>query len=418
MQAITRGAVAVCAIFMTSCAFSPPSFRVVPSGEYATPGRELKAFEILAPGVRRIEKEKQLVYVVDIPLKASPWRCSTIEAKGGGINARILWAGVNTAVLRVMTADRSKLADPRKVWDEWKKSDDGKLVSECLTAEDLKSIPERLVAARPVDGEESLEAVFGLSDKVPVVLLKPGMTVCASDAFMRNITASAFIPTGQLCARVANSPPGGYVLDPMRYLLKNVTAGTTDSGSSKVHKIASWAEVPRETKARQYLVKYSRSLPTKPSEDIKPQDVFLLISLGSDIEPDVRRAAMECIADTDTDKLVDFCQVPVKEIAAKCDENNADSPLLKLTVKPQCYRFGERGVMNVSMPVLVNGGQNDVDVGTLIGDAAARLGRAGATPPATMMRWHGGSLHTVEFELKDDLQALNLPLLPGDQLSW
>ncbi len=408
MQAITRGAVAVCAIFMTGCAFSPPTFRVVPSGEYATPGRELKAFEILAPGVRRIEKEKQLVYLVDIPLEASPWRCPTIEAKGGGMNARILWAGVNTAVLRVMTADRSKLADPRKVWDDWKKSDDGKLVSECLTAKDLKSIPDRLVAARPVDGEESLEAVFGLSDKVPVVLLKQGMTVCASDAFMRNPSASTFVASGQVCARVASSPAGGYVLDPMRYVLNNITNASTDSGSSKLHNIASWVEVPKEKDALQYLVRYPYLLPTTPSENIKPKNVSLLISLGAEIEPEVLQAAVKCLADNA--KVDKFCN-------GTSDINTCINPY-KLNVKPQCYRFGERGVMSVSMPVVINGAPTDEDVVTLIGGAAARLGRADATPPATMMRWHDGRLHAVEFELNDVLQALNLPLQPGDQLSW
>ncbi len=73
------------------------------------------------------------------------------------------------------------------------------------------------------------------------------------------------------------------------------------------------------------------------------------------------------------------------------DINTCINPY-KLNVKPQCYRFGERGVMSVSMPVVINGAPTDEDVVTLIGGAAARLGRADATPPATMMRWHDGRL--------------------------
>ncbi|MGB4925550.1 MAG: hypothetical protein WBP25_03520 [Giesbergeria sp.] len=411
MQTMFKSAITIYAVVLAGCAFSPPSFRVVSAGESATAGQELKRFEILAPGVQRIALEGGgYRYLVDIPLATRPTGCRETSGKHG-IEGRILPTG-GSAVLRFTIPRFATESELRKAWDDWKKSAAGAPVAECLSKADLDSMPDRLASARPLNGEQSLEAGYGLSKNTPVVLLKPGMTVCASDGFMRNATASVFVSSGQSCTRVARSPAGGSVLDPMRYSLHTMTTAPTDSSSSTVGNIASWGEVPKEVAALQYLVRYPRTLP-KPSDSIKPKDLSLLISLGNDMASEVREAAVKCIADADTDKLMDFCQIPVEQIAGKCD-----APLLELKVKPQCYRFGERGVMSVWIPVVVNGTPTDVSVGALMGDAAARLGRAAMTPPASMMRWHGGRLHAVEIELEDMRQAFDLPLLPGDQISW
>lgn len=410
MQAIPRAVLTACAITMAGCAFSPPSFRVVPARAEGPPLGQLKAFEVLAPGVQRVKtRAGQDAYVMDIPLTQSPWRCLGSGAEFGKISANIRMGGTD-GVLRVTTSRHATSAELRQGWSEWTMSPAGKAVAECLSAADLESMPDRLEAARPVDGEGSLEAVFGLSDKTPVVLLRPGMNVCATDAFMRNPTVSTFVPSGPLCARVARSPAGGYVLDPVRHSLRNITDRPTDQAVSTVTKIASWSEVPKETAAVQYLVRYPTRLPV-PSENTRPHEVSLLISLANGIKPEVRQAALQCIADPT--RLLNFCQVAKEEIPDRCG-----NPLLKLEVKPQCYRFGERGVMNISMPVVINGSSTDVDVGALAGDAAARLGRASAAAPTVMMRWHGGKLHPVKFESEDKRSLFDLPLLPGDQLSW
>lgn len=409
MQANTKGALAACAIIAAGCASSPTTFRVVPLIT-ESPGTQLKAYEILAPGVRRIQKGNAYRYVIDVVLAMPPGRCPANEAGDEKFSARFLRAGIDTALLRVTISTRQTAAELRTAWDHWRMSDAGAQMAACLSEEDLKAIPDRVETARPVNGEESLEAVFGLGPLSPVVSLKPGMSVCASDAFMRNVSVDAYVPSGLLCTRVARSPLGGAVLDPIRYSLINITNNSTDGATSAVAKIASWAEVPREANALQYLVRYPSGLP-KPAENIKPHEVSLLVSLQDKMEPDVRRAAIQCIADAT--KVKDFCQVAVKELPDKCG-----NPQVQLNVKPRCYRFGERGVMSVSMPVMINGAQADVDVGTLVGDAAARLGRASVEPPVIMMRWHQGHLHALEFKLKDKAQAFDLPLLPGDQLSW
>lgn len=412
MQTVFKSALILCAVVSAGCVFSPHNFRVVSAGESSEAEPELKRFEILAPGVQRINLEdKTFRYLVDIPLTTRPTGCRETSSGKLGIEGRILWTSSST-ILRFTTPRFATEAELRKAWDDWKQSALGAPVAECLSEEDRKSMPDRLASARPVNGEQSLEAGFGLSKNTPVVLLRPGMTVCASDAFMRNAAASVFVSLGQSCARVARSPAGGSVLDPMRYSLHAMTTTPTGSSSGPVGNIASWGEVPKESAAVQYLVRYPRTLP-KPSDSFSPKDLSLLISLGNDIAPEVREAAVKCIADTDTEKLLDFCQVPVEKIADKCED-----PLLKLKVKPQCYRFGERGVMSVGIPVVVNGTPTDVSVGALIGDAAARLGRAAVTPPARMMRWHDGRLRAVEIHFEDTWQAFDLPLLPGDQISW
>ena len=309
-------------------------------------------------------------------------------------------------MVRVSIPTRPSSTALRTAWDDWKKVAGSDAITSCLSRTDTESLPGRLEAARPVDGEESLEAAFG---RAGVVLLKPGMSVCASDAYMRTPTASVQVLSGSLCARVARSPVGGSVLDPMRYTLGNVTSGDIDRPKSHVTKFASWAEIPRESNPLQYVVRYPSNL-TKPSENIPAVSVSLLVSLGAGIDPAHRLSAMQCIAKKDTLKY--FCP----ESATEPPEDDCKTLHKALNPKPQCYRFGERGVMNVTIPVVVNGAQSDVEVGSLVGDAATRLGRAATTPPATMMRWHDGRLYPVEFELKD--RAFDLPMLSGDQLSW
>jgi len=369
--------------------------------EKTTGDQPLKNFLVLAPGVRA---KGAGLYSMDIPIASPPWRCPSSEAGDADFRARVVTAGFNTAVLRVTSVLFDKEAQLRQAWENWTKSPQATPVIQCLSAQDIAAIPSRLAAARPVDGEQSLESALGLS-ATRLVILEPGMTVCASDGFMRDATADGHIPTGPFCARVADSPFGGQVLDPIRHSMDGITGGSDSGAGAPIRSIASWAEVPRDTNPREYVVRYPTKLP--PAGRPLPKDVSLLVSLDARLPFKVRQAAMSCIADEG--RVVDFCESPISQIPKKC----GNPTLAQMTVQPMCYRFGERGVMNLSIPVIINGTQADVGVGALVRDAAAQLGRPPTTTPG-MTRWYGAKQHPVEFETK----AFDLPLLPGDTLSW
>lgn len=401
MRSNLSAAVRACALALGGCALAPPDFRVVPA-EQATDNRPLKNFVVLAPGVRAAGGD---LYSIDIALASSPWRCPSIDAGGADFRARVLTAGIDAAVLRVTTMRHETEAQLRQAWETWRENPKAAPITRCLAAQDLNAIPNRLAAARPVDGEQSLESALGISASSRLVTLAPGMTVCATDGFKRNSTADAYIPTGPFCARVAGSPIGGMALDPIRYTLGTISGVPSGGSAGAIRSIASWAEVPRDAHPREYVVRYPTALP--PAGDARPRQVSLLVSLGTGLRFDVRQAAMRCIASAE--RVSDFCESPLADIPGKCE----NAILAEMTVKPQCYRFGERGVMNVSIPVLINEVMVDVEAGSLVRDAAARLGRSTTGSP-NMTRWYGAGQHPVQFEV----ETFDVPLLPGDTLSW
>jgi hypothetical protein len=382
------------------CASAPSSFRIVPA-EKADAKRPLTNFLVLAPGVRA--KDAGL-YAMDIPITSSPWHCPSSEAGNAYFRARVLAAGFNAAVLRVTSVRHEQEAQLRAAWANWSKSPQAEPIIQCLSAQDLAAIPDRLAAARPVNGEQSLESALGLSG-TRLISLAPGMTVCASDGFMRELTADGYSPTGPFCARVTDSPSAGQALDPIRHSIARISAGPDSGASFPIRSIASWAEVPLDAAPREYVVRYPTALP--PAGHPPPEDVSLLVSLEARLPFEVRQAAMSCIANEG--RFTDFCESPIDQIPALC----GNPVLAQMKVPPMCYRFGERGVMNISIPVIINGAPADVEAGALVRDAATRLGRPTTTPP-DMKRWYGTKQHTVEFEA----EAFDLPLLPGDKLSW
>lgn len=395
-------AVAVCALVLGGCA----QFRIVPT-ERAADKDPLKNFLVLAPGVRAKGAD---LFTMDIPLASSSPECRwTAAGDPKKFRAQVFPGGIgaDAAVLRITSVRHDTEEQLRKAWHEWEQLPDAKPILKCLTQQNQNAIPDRLAAARPVDGAQSLESAFGLSPGSPLVVLSPGMTVCASDGFKRNSTADDYIPTGPFCARVVRIPPDGMVLDPIRRSIDSISSLPASEASGPIRSIASWAEVPRDAKPREYVVRYPTALPS--TGETRPRQVSLLVSLEAGLDFNVRQAAMRCIANAK--QVIEFCESPIEKIPEKCGKDN--NALVAMKVKPQCYRFGERGVMNVSIPVLINGTQADVEAGALVRDAATRLGRP-PTIPLNMARWYGTGQHAVQFEF----EVLDVPLLPGDTLSW
>ncbi|MGC4243664.1 MAG: hypothetical protein QM686_15580 [Herbaspirillum sp.] len=416
MQALFRLATALCVLLITGCAFSPQTFRLVDAAPQKEAGHELASIEILPPGVQRSVKGEATRYLIDIALDMRKARCDVRAGVDQEIDARILWTSGH-AILRISAARFSSEEDARTKWQAWSGSPSGEALVKCLPEDEVATLEDRLVASRPLNGEEAIEAAFSLSkgrSDLPegnrIVMLKSGMTLCATDAFLRNSTASSFVSTGESCARVATDPAGGAVLDPMRYWLPNITAASIGDSEGPIRRIPSWAEVPKEPGHRQFLLKYPKALPPK-SSNVEPERLSLLVSWVVPVESKIRETVLKCLSTIGITETREFCEKPIDRVEQLCGIAE------KKFEKPYCYTFGERGMIRTLIPVLLNNSGVDMDMGASLGDAAARLGNTG-TLPSSIRRWHAGRLYAVDIQIDKKKQALNLPLMPGDQLSW
>ncbi|WKV98440.1 hypothetical protein PYV50_09550 [Pseudomonas sp. H22_DOA] len=383
---------------------------------------------------------------IDLPLQKStclyfsrlPWA----QPHQGGLQGEIV-PTLSGTVLR-MKSKGSFLEEVslRKAWKEWWSEARDKWPGNCLGI-DPGLAEQMLVDRRPLRFEEILQVYYGFDEITRSVILWPGTNVCATDVPYRAIGANArFSSAGESCATAISDGKGGTVFSPAAIPLRNISS--LDTSARVVHSIASWAEMPHQgLVGHQFLLRYPKDLPTTPNAMPLPTDpngtnaghVPLLIAIDARIEGSINRA-LRCVQ-ADDNEIGDLCGKKGFE-ATSCggtflpsDPHGdlKDSP-------PKCFRFGERGVITPRITVSINGALLEFPLGTNIRTALERLAppfprevlsiyplSVGQVPDQAVMfsirltRLFEGK--QVRVDLSDaGASALDLVLLPGDQLSW
>lgn len=357
-------------------------------------------------------------------------------------------------------------------WSDAKKDWPGK----CLDI-DPEVTEQMLVERRPLRFTEMMKLYYGFDESTRSVILRPGTTVCATDVSYRSNAADRFSSIGESCATAISDGQGGAVFAPATITLGYISTIDTNKSTSPdeckdkckceckgdsncerkceskcdreskgvVRSIASWAELPSlGLVGHQFLLRHPKSLPMSPKAMPLPTDavdtnagsVPLLIAVDARVEGSISRA-LQCVKDVDDDEILDVCGEGGFE-AVSCGEKLPESgPLSELKHrKPQCFRFGERGIIAPKIAVTVNGTPIEVPLGTTLGAALERM-----TPPfpqgfQLVGRPSAAHIHAHDVVSGIRLQrmfegrptavdltdagasALGLVLLPGDQLSW
>lgn len=223
------------------------------------------------------------------------------------------------------------------------------------------------------------------------------------------------------------------MFDPARSILGQFTNHVLSP--SEIHPVGSWAEIPHFAIPRQYIVRYPQLLPTKPGDDTDVK--YPLILAVDSTTPGAVDKALECRMETDA-KIAIFC----RGSDADFDNLACSPPGTKPEKRPLCFRFGERGVITNRFTVFANGLPVEMAVGATIADfldrmtpdlnatwdvigaaaAAKNEGQARQRLAQSLAALHlqrrvGSQLVDVDLRAAG-VDATDLPLLPGDHLSW
>ena len=412
------------AFLLVGCVMTPKTFRV------ASAGSNIEALSpesfIASPG------RVSVIYWLDNGGRGCPKdiKIGQLSVKRAAIRRR----GVTRSAAMVFTLPDTYVSDDNSLTKAlaafW---DNGSSFRKCYGL-DGDVHRERLFRwvrlHRPLSPVALLDEAFGIPANdlhdLRTVQLRAGMRLCASDVVNDSRSRGAWVAMGESCTRVVNGLKGGVGLD--------ATTARFASLNSPVpayrvfYKVASWGEVasPNSDPLLLFVV-YPRSLPTKwtvtPPAPIR-QPILVGVKLAFD---------------TNIGAIADLLRPP-----PGVPSDSADRRLDTLCQMPDaiCYQFGERGMINVSIPVVLNGSPLDLPVGATLADVAAMM-RPDISSPNTltarklatddkdanrqeltrsikrlrMYRSLDGALRRVDLS-KAGAMVGSLPLLPGDRLAW
>ncbi|AJP57563.1 hypothetical protein UC34_12220 [Pandoraea vervacti] len=296
-----------------------------------------------------------------------------------------------------------------------------------MPAAERASLIRTVLQQRPLTPTAQLDEVFYIPSRdttnLRTVLLRPGMQVCANDAVAGDNTTGDWKTKGAVCTWVADDSHGGVTLDATASHFGPLHNTAFEYGN--IYRISAWAEF--SVPARDSLVLlavYPRDLPMyAQSEEPDPTTIPLLVGLKIPPAPEIWsafRPPPEPPPDT-----------PEVRLSTLCSRHDV-----------VCYRFGERGVFSTSFTVFLNGAPNVVAVGTTLADALAMLAPDLTTRPFAsassivqsedpaarerlsralgrlkMSRVFDAGLTPVDVS-NAGINALAIPLLPGDRLQW
>ncbi len=416
----------VAAAGLGGCAIAPQSFRAVAypdSGAWLLPPSAGYETEVDWAG-----RTPASWSYIDVPVEPSTCPYASYPKKWHG-KVGLQGEFVPTPagqVLRMkstgMFVDEKSL---RTAWASWWDDAQKEWPGKCLAA-DSKVVEEMLVERRPLPFGEMLKLHYGFDNVTSTVVIRPGTSVCAADVSYRGASAPRFSASGESCATAVSDGHGGANFGPAASVLYKFSL--LDVSDRKVHAIASWAEIP-ELKGHLFLLRYPKgSMPVSPAgvDGAKDTAFPLLIAVDTAADRDVVGRALECVQGNDL-RVGDFCGKEGFGASSCGTVLPAGSKLAES--RPICFRFGERGVLTPHITVLLNGTPVAVPLGTTLGGALERL-----TPPHRNNDQHSswkvaalaGARVTRVFEgrpVRVDVSgagasALQLLLLPGDQLSW
>lgn len=411
---------------LAGCAIAPPSFRAVAhpnSGSWLQPPGAGSEAEVDWAG-----REHARRFYIDVPVPHSTCAYASYpKERPGKVGLQGEFVPTPAGVVLRMRSE-GMFVDERSLrtawanwWDDARKEWPGK----CLAA-DPKVIEEMLVERRPLPFGEMLKLHYGFDNVTRTVVIRPGTSVCAADVSYRGPSAPRFAASGESCATAVSDGHGGANFGPAASVLYKFSL--LDVSDRKVHAIASWAEIP-ELKGHLFLLRYPKgSMPVSPAgvDGAKDTAFPLLIAVDTAADRDVVGRALQCVQGNDL-RVGDFCGKEGFGASSCGTVLPAGSKLADS--RPICFRFGERGVLTPHITVLLNGAPVAVPLGTTLGGALERL-----TPPHRDNDQHSsrkaaalsGARVTRVFEgrpVRVDVSgagasALQLLLLPGDQLSW
>lgn len=450
-------ALMMCLIGLTGCVSSPSTYRV--AAQLADDGKP--AHWLLPPSAdtwssfRWMDSAPSSGFYIDLPLRHSGCayyaKFPEDAPKAGALQAELVPVP-NGAVLR-MRSTGTLLDDTslRAAWSAWWAAAKDAWPGNCIGI-DQAVMEEILVERRPLRFTELLGVHYGFDESTRSVILWPGTTVCVSDVAYRDQGAiTRFSAAGESCTTAMSDGERGVVLWPLVIPLQ----GIAESNKSKwkdpitgkpivVLPIASWVELPYKV-GHQFILRYPKFLPTTPSAMPVPTPptppthkdagkVPLLILIDARVAGSVARA-MKCVAAPDNE-ILEFCGEQGFEADSCGGRIEASDPLADLKKRPpMCFRFGERGLITPMVSVTVRGASLEVPLGTTLGgileryappphsqvvrvhDSAAQATAEAAVAGVRLMRMFEGKLVAVDLH-GANASALDLVLLPGDQLSW
>lgn len=424
-------------MLLTGCAITPIDYRVVSAPS--------EGIWLLAPSLRAEPQtgsgQPKLSYQYSLDIHGIVTsRCASLAfpltwEKDTDLRAVVLAFPTGT-VLRVTGTNAFENRDVlSKAWDTWWTAATGSDLLKCTSWDEKTKtqIADALQEHRPLTPGEVIGRYFGLTPESRSIVLRPGTTVCAANGVQRSTGATRFGAAGETCTNVVDDPRGGAMFDPARNILGQFTNHAL--APSAIYPIASWAEIPHFEISRHYIVRYPKQMPTAPGND---SDVkYPLIFAVDATTPRAVDMALQCGKKEDDD-IATFCRGSNEDFDALACAPEKNKP----EKRPLCFRFGERGVITNRFTVFANGQPVEMAAGATIADFLDRMTPdlnvtwdvIGATAAAKnegqarqrlaqslaalrLQRRAGGQL--VEVDLRaGGVGATNLPLLPGDHLSW
>jgi|JI10StandDraft_1071094.scaffolds.fasta_scaffold07883_7 hypothetical protein len=446
-----------CLVGLAGCATSPSTYRV--AAQVADDGKP--ALWLLPPSAdiwssfRWADSAPSNGFYIDFPLRQSacPYYAKFPEGvpNKGALQGEVVPAAGRTLLRMKSTGAFLDDESLRAAWSAWWATAKDSWPGKCLGI-DERIVEQSLVKRRPLRFTELLRVHYGFDESTRSVILRPGTTVCVSDVAYRDQGAiTRFSAAGESCTTAMSDGERGVVLWPLVIPLQ----GIADSNKSKwkdpitgkpivVLPIASWLELPHKA-GHQFILRYPQFLPTTPSAMPVPVPptppthrdagkVPLLILIDARVAGSVARA-MKCVAAPDNE-ILEFCGEQGFEADSCGGQIKASDPLAVLKTRPpMCFRFGERGVITPMVSVTVRGASLEVPLGTTLGgileryappphsqlarvhDSAAQAAAQAAVTGVRLMRMFEGKPVAVDLP-GADASALDLVLLPGDQLSW
>lgn len=435
-----------CAV--SACAI-PTAYEVSgPAGQHSA--------RIYQPNTRIVTRPSRSWVQVDILDIVSPGeRCRTLPREGG-LSARsvqVLREGRLSRALRFEgrrehfeSADA--LTQAFNAW--WGENGPGT----CVGASERGALLQSLLAQRPLSPSQAVEQWYGPERDGPrMVLLRPGMRVCAADVGL-NRDYNGFAAGAPQCARLSETITGPRFEPIAGRFARPLVQDQWTPGIGDYQRVWSWAEVQQpfttadgSYKPVAHAILYPGTLPQSASLNARnrtacPQDSAVA---GDD------RARIACLGtETLSDPvnangvswlvIIDLSKDHALDRVREAARNITYGELCRSEVNDVvCVRFGDRATYTVDIPIWLNGQAFDAPLGSTLGSIIAMqapdflsgelLGptavRASSQPAANarltramrhlrVQRWFEGRRVRVHV----DDAALDLPLQPGDEITW
>ncbi|MCF7482908.1 hypothetical protein L3V31_14425 [Vibrio sp. J1-1] len=342
----------------------------------------------------------------------------------------------------------------------------------CLKNGSIPLIKSFVVDAIPSSYEDTLVTTFGVDTSSKSVEVLPGQSFCveyADGRFRQDRKGAAegrqFFSGGATnCYRLEMGTGGvpknsSLTFSPFFRAIGGInvadTSSTGDNRSAQSRRVAGTVDLLNTQSVREkkrYRLFYNDSIPsfneTSPPSYLFDQTPLLiatscpgsmeyLSSLGVD---DRAKICVDPISDDDLE------QIFIPELNKFERENPASARALKTCVnyandglsewKPVCYLFNERGIPFPQVDIVINGEPSQVEVYQTLWNILEQSGtlryqtllQQGANPRAIsqimqnelsqlqLLRRYNGRTYPVFFETLN-IEALQLPLLPGDEIT-